>query len=165
MLLNVFFTDSGVPATGLTPTISVWTSGGTLSVNGASMTEVAGGFYYYDFTSYDETEDYFIRADGGASLANADRYIAGTNEVGQVTSQLTLQDSTSELILGLVQSNFRMTGQTYDGNGNLTTAKIVIYPTGTATDNQANPIASYTVEATYGVDGKVTDYKVTDDSS
>lgn len=165
MNLTVFFTDTGVPSTGLTPTIDVWTSAGTQVITAATMTEVAGGFYLYDFSAYDETQDYLIRADGGVSLSDTDRYIAGTNEVGQVTSQLSVQDNNLQLILGLVQSNFRMTGQTFDGNGNLTAAVIAIYPTGTDADNQTNQIASYTVAATYGLAGQVIDYKVTDDST
>lgn len=163
MILSAFFTSAGVPATGLSPTIDVWTSGGTQVVTAASMTEVNGGFYYYDFASYDETEDYFIRADAGGSLAATDRYIAGTNEVGQVTSQLTLQDTNLELILGLVQSNFRMTGQVYDSNGNLTDATITIYPTAADVALETNAIASYTVSATYDGNGKPNNYQVTKD--
>lgn len=163
MLLSVFFTDSGTPATGLSPTVDVWTSGGSQVVTGAPMTEVAGGFYHYDFTAYDETEDYFIRADGGVSLSDTDRYIAGTNEVGQVTSQLTLQDTNLSYILGLVQSNFRITGQTYDGNGNLTAATITIYPTAADVGLETNALASYSVSATYGGSGQLTNYQVVKD--
>lgn len=166
MIVNVFLTDNGVPATGLTPTIAIYEVGSGFAITGDTMTESPlAGFYDYNFTGYIETIDYQFRIDGGASLSDTDRWVAGSNEVGQVTSQLTLQDTKADLILGLVQSNFRMTGQTYDGNGNLTSAKISIYPTGIAADNQVNAIASYTVSATYGVDGKVTDYKVTDDST
>lgn len=163
MLLSVFFSDAGVPATGLSPTVDVWTSAGTQVVTGASMTEVDGGFYFYDFSSYDETQDYFIRADGGVSLSSTDRYVAGTNEVGQVTSQLTLQDTTLSYILGLVQSNFRITNQSYDGNGNLTSATITIYPTAADVDTETNAIASYSVSATYGGSGNLTNYQVKKD--
>lgn len=160
MLLTVFFQDAGAPAVGLTPTIDVWNSGGTLVVNGSSMTEVAGGFYYFNFSSYDESQDYFIRADAGPSLALTDRYVATTNEVGQVTNQLTVQDTNLSYILGLVQSNFRMTNQSYDGNGNMTSATITIYPTAADVDAQTNAIASYAVSATYGGTGQLTNYQV-----
>jgi len=163
MLISMFFTDQGAPTTGLTPTIDIWLSDGSSVVSSASMSEVDGGFYYFDFTSYDDDLDYFIRADAGPSLSDTDRYIAGTNEIGQVTSQLTLQDTALSYILGLVQSNFRIQNQTYDGNGNLTAAKISIYPSAIETDNDVNPLATYTVSASYGASGNLTDYKVTQD--
>lgn len=163
MLLTAHFTSAGVPATGLAPIIDVWNSGGTKVVDSQLMTEVAGGFYIYDFASYDETVDYFIRADGGSGLTDSDRYVVSSNEVGQVTAQLSLQDNTLQLILGLVQSNFRMTGHIYDVNGNLTAATITIYPTAADVDAETNALASYTVSATYDVGGKVTDYQVTKD--
>ena len=81
MLVIAFFTDKGAPKTGLTPTIDIWKSDGTQIVNGDTMTEIGGGFYKYDFQSYIEGETYCIRADGGASLSNTDRYMFGTNEI------------------------------------------------------------------------------------
>lgn len=63
-------------------------------------------------------------------------------------------------ILGLSQSNFRMTNQTYSAEGCLLTALITTYPTATDTENQTNPIAQYNVTATYDPTGKLIDYKV-----
>lgn len=46
-----FFTSAGVAKTGLSPTITVYKdTSGTPEVNAASMTELAGGFYYYTQT-------------------------------------------------------------------------------------------------------------------
>ena len=81
-----FFTDKGVPKTGLSPTISIWEDDGSVIVSAAAMTEVDGGFYVYDFTTYDDSKDYVIRADGGAVLQDSERYTAGSNEIGQVTT-------------------------------------------------------------------------------
>jgi len=89
MLLLAFFLDKGVPKTGLSPTIDVWEDDGTQVVTAQAMTEIAGGFYKYDFAGYDESKDYCIRADGGVALAVNDRYVFNTNEVGQVTEDLT----------------------------------------------------------------------------
>lgn len=89
MLLTAFFSDKGVPKTGLTPTIDVWEDDATHVVNAQNMTEIAGGWYKYNFAGYDESKDYVIRADGGASLADNDRYCFSSNEVGQVTEDLT----------------------------------------------------------------------------
>ena len=70
-----FFTNSGDPATGLSPTINIRNvPSGTLAVLAGAMPELGGGFYYYDFTSYDPAGEYAARVDGGAGLANIDRY-------------------------------------------------------------------------------------------
>lgn len=89
MLLTAFFSDKGVPKLGLTPTIDVWEDDTTHVVNAQNMVEIAGGWYKYDFAGYDESKDYVIRADGGAGLADNDRYCFASNEVGQVTEDLT----------------------------------------------------------------------------
>lgn len=89
MKLISFFTDCGSPKTGLSPTINVWKDDGTLVVDAQAMVEIAGGFYKYDFSGYDESLDYCIQADGGAGLEANDRYMFNTNEVGQVTEDLT----------------------------------------------------------------------------
>lgn len=87
MNLTAYFDDAGSPATGLSATITVWNLSGTIIVNAVGMTEVAGGFYTYDFTTYDDTVDYCIRADGGATLDDADRYVVAGNELNQITER------------------------------------------------------------------------------
>ncbi len=82
MNISTFFTDKGTPKTGLSPTIDVWTLNGSQIVTAQAMTEVAGGFYNYDFTTYDEDEDYVIRADGTNTLSGSDRYMFSSNEHG-----------------------------------------------------------------------------------
>jgi len=81
MLLYAFFTDAGAPKTGLSATITVWKDDGTVSVNAQAMSEIAGGWYKYDFTTYDATNNYVIRADGSSALTNPDRYKYASNEV------------------------------------------------------------------------------------
>ena len=98
MILIAFFTDKGTPKTGLSPTIDVWKDDETHVVNAQAMTEIAGGFYKYDFSGYDESLNYCIRADGGAGLAANDRYVFNTNEVGQVTEDLTDLDTLIDAI-------------------------------------------------------------------
>ena len=80
MKITSFFIDKGTPKTGLSPTIDIWTLDGTQVVTAQAMTEIAGGLYYYDFTTYDENEDYVIRADGTGTLSGSDRYVYGNNE-------------------------------------------------------------------------------------
>jgi len=89
MNIIVFFTNAGIPQTGLTPVINGWVVNGTPVISAQAMIEIAGGFYYYDFVGYDESIDYVFSVDGGASLSNHDRYKFGSNELGQVTEDLT----------------------------------------------------------------------------
>jgi len=73
-----WFTNSGVPATGLTPTISIWkASDSTKVVDEQNMSEIAGGIYKYSYAADTDTE-YVVRCDGGNTLPNVDRYTFGT---------------------------------------------------------------------------------------
>jgi hypothetical protein len=81
-LIASFFTNSGSPATGLSPTIRIWEVTGlssTLVVTDAPMTEVGDGFYKYEFTTYDPSSEYLFRSDGGASLPIFERYQKASN--------------------------------------------------------------------------------------
>jgi len=89
MILIAFFSDKGVPKTGLSPTIDIWKDDSTHVIEAGSMDAVAGGFYKYNFSSYDGSLNYCIRADGGAGLSDNDRYVFTTNEIGQITEDLT----------------------------------------------------------------------------
>lgn len=76
-----FFTNVGVPATGLSPTIRIRElAGDTLVITDAAMVEVGEGMYRYNFTAYDTTVNYAIRCDGTATLPNAERYVFAANE-------------------------------------------------------------------------------------
>jgi len=97
MNLIAFFTQSGTPKTGLSPTIDAWTLDGTKVVDGESMTEIAGGFYYYDFTTYDEDEDYCICADGTNTLSGSERYVYSTNETAGVGNILKIEKGKWEI--------------------------------------------------------------------
>lgn len=78
MYFVAYFTNGGTPATGLSPTISIWrVSDNALLIDAAAMTEIAGGFYKYDYGAYDPTVDVVARADGGATLSGYDRYPPG----------------------------------------------------------------------------------------
>ena len=81
MITIAFFTNNGVPATGLSPTIRIRdVSDNSLLVTDAAMTEIGDGWYKYDFTTYDKDIDYAIRCDGGVILPDAERYTYAGNE-------------------------------------------------------------------------------------
>jgi hypothetical protein len=75
---TAYFTNSGAPRTGLSATITVYkVSDNSAVVNAAAMTEIAGGGYKYLFSAYAATEEYYAVADGGAALADSERYAYG----------------------------------------------------------------------------------------
>lgn len=84
MEIITYFTRGGVPVTGLSPTLDIWTIAGVQVATSVSMSEVDGGFYRYDYEDYDGTREYCLRADGGSSLSIADRFTYGTNDAGSV---------------------------------------------------------------------------------
>lgn len=154
MYLTSYFTNQGVPATGKSPVLSGWTLDGTLVISGETMSEVAGGFYAYNFTGYDYTSDYVFMAEE-SSLPQTSRYVIASNEVDSQRNQ-----GITKQILGLVQGNFVMTGQTYDGEGRLLSADITTYNDGGDANSETNPEFKYEVTASYDSNGNLIHYKV-----
>ncbi len=97
MNIIAFFTENGTPKTGLSATIDVWKIDGTQTVTAQAMTEVAGGFYVYDYTTYDEDEDYCIRADS-VTLTGSDRYVYSSNETAGVGKILKIEKNKWKII-------------------------------------------------------------------
>lgn len=93
-----YFSELGVAKTGLTPSITVRKLDGTVSVNAQTMTEVAVGFYTYDFTTYDEDEDYLISVDGGSSLSDSERYLVSTNETAGIGNILKIEKGNWKIV-------------------------------------------------------------------
>jgi hypothetical protein len=154
MYLTAFFTRNGIPALGKSPSISGWTLDGSLAFS-SSMTEVAGGFYAYNFSTYDHTDDYVFLAED-TSLGVGERYVIASNDVDSQNNQGVVKQ-----ILGLVQGNFVMSGQTYDEDGRLLTSELYTYDTATQADNDTDRLFEYDVEADYDGDGNLIYYKVT----
>ena len=90
MNLISFFTSGSKPKTGLSPTIQGWKVDGTKvigQVTPSAMTEIAGGFYKYDFGyGYDDKIDYIFSASGGSSLPVSERYSYATNDACRSSS-------------------------------------------------------------------------------
>jgi hypothetical protein len=85
-IITVNFSSNGVPQTGLTPVIDIWELDPLLPLvntqvvtNGATV-EIGGGWYRYDFTTYNATKNYIFTVDGGPSLQACERYQHGGNE-------------------------------------------------------------------------------------
>ena len=65
-----------------------------------------------------------------------------------------------QLILGLVQNNFRITDAVYDSNHQLVSNTIKIFANASDCENDVNSIATYSMEAIYNSEGETTSYKV-----
>ena len=122
IFLTAFFTEYGVPKTGLSPTVTAWdVSDASVDVNAQAMTEIAGGWYKYSWASFDLTKDYVARADGGAGQPDGERYapidMAGAALSGKVDALETKIDT----IDGIVDEILIDTGTTIPGT--ITTAQ------------------------------------------
>ncbi len=157
MNISSVFTSGGTPTVGLSPTMTIWTLDGTAVVNAQAMTEVAGGFYYYSFTGYDNTIDYVMQG-YESTLPAGEQYVNGSNESD--TSENIEDSPILKQILGLSQTNFIMSGQTYDVSGRLLTSEMHTYPTSGDTQSDTNKEHSYKIESEYDANGNLTKYIV-----
>lgn len=77
-----YWSESQAPKTGLTTAVvSAWRlSDGVQVLTNQALTEVAGGFYQYLWTSYDIDEPYVYLYDAGAAASVDSRYLPATND-------------------------------------------------------------------------------------
>ena len=81
MKIVSFFTNFGSPSFGLAPSIRIRdTDDNSIKVDGSTMNEVGDGWYMFDFLHYDNTLEYAIACDGGATLLDAERYTYASND-------------------------------------------------------------------------------------
>lgn len=123
-IINSFFTDSGTPVLGLTPTIRIWevTAGTESLVVGSpdgTMFEVGDGFYKFEFTTamtYNPTSTYLFRVDGGVTLSTADRYqvekFNPTDELSNVADVVWDEPANDHLVGGSMGEKINMTHAT-----------------------------------------------------
>jgi hypothetical protein len=73
MIYVIYFSEAGAPKTGLTPTVTVYkkVSDGSDVGSPPSVTTIGGGFYKFTAAP---SEALVVQVDGGAALANPDRY-------------------------------------------------------------------------------------------
>ena len=95
MNIATWYQELGIPKTGLSATIDIWELDGTQVVTADAMTEIAGGFYVYDFTSFDSAKEYVVRTNAGEDLDGADRYNFTTAAL--VSSGATVEEIDAEL--------------------------------------------------------------------
>ena len=102
-IIPAFFTVSGVPTTGLAPTITIWElSPDVIVIVAGALIEVGSGWYRYNFTTYDYTKSYVFTVDGGASLNGCERYKIGGYDsfVEDISFEVWEEPGASHLTLG-----------------------------------------------------------------
>lgn len=75
--IGAYFKESGIPKTGLSPTLMGYDlSDNSVVLNAVAMTETGSGGYKYWFTNYDNTKNYYFLADS-VTLTGEERYAPG----------------------------------------------------------------------------------------
>jgi hypothetical protein len=174
-----FFTDGGIPRTGLNPTIKIIDiADSTSSVNFDVMTEISDGWYKYDFVNYDYKKEYAIVCDGGNVLYDSERYLSyasdnSNHEIAQIVwdadrSSHRISGTFGELLqtvsddlkrtLGLIHENIMIDMPTYDDDNNLVTARVRIYSNAGSVGSTNDVIGSYLISSTGIGPGKFTNW-------
>lgn len=95
-IITVHFTSNGIPQPGIMPTIDIYELGAlptdpvVHTVAASPLYEIGGGWYRYDFATYDFSKNYVFTIDGGMTLVDCDRYKYGGNEsyIEDITSSV-----------------------------------------------------------------------------
>jgi hypothetical protein len=170
-----FFTDTGVPKTGLIPIVRIRDiSDNTLIITDSTSSEVGDGWYKYDFIQYDSTKEYAIRFDGGPTLSNTDRYTSGSNDsfAEDITDAVFEEQINEHLVdgsfgyiineinnnlkrvLGLMHENIFIDQTVYDEHGNLQSARVRIYSQSSSVGGDNDVIGTYTIASSSSETGK-----------
>jgi hypothetical protein len=141
---------------------------GTLTEEGnaykASIIFTTAGQYRVFYTTPSEYENGMNQIIVEAQLTNATIYDYFTNGTREDAFKADVSGLSTILtkVLGLVQSNFRITDNVYDLSNNLLSATIKIYNNSADCDNDINAITTYAMVSTYDADGNPSSYKVTE---
>lgn len=132
--------------TSLSETIDdFWVRGGILFLTGQCQGQIRGVSNY-------------VAVDGVITLETPLSYEPADGDVFIMIPSRKYLAPGMNRVLGLVQENFRMKDQIYDGDGNLTSATVRIYANATNADNDVNPIAEYMMTASFAGPGQCTGY-------
>jgi hypothetical protein len=163
--LEIIVTDIlGDGATGLSIQYEIYQSSTNTLIENGTMTDIGDGVYQ-KLINLSTIGQYRVMYTTPKKYDNAIETIVVTerdiNDLSEVIDKLSEIITKSNRLLGLSQENFRIFSPSYDVNNNLITGIIKIYESKTDCDSDINPIAIYNVEATYDINGNMSNYKVT----
>ena len=142
-LIVVALDSKGDYKSGLTITYEVRKSDDNSLITNGTLTNT--GNIYTDTISITDIGEYYILYFTPSKYENGlETLIVQTSDINDIQASLDVLGVKLCKVLGLVQSNFRLTNQVYDANDCLTSAKMAIYNSAFDTQNQINPIAEYT---------------------
>lgn len=160
-LIVVLLDNQGNFKSGETITYEVRKSSDNTLTTSGTLTNT--GNIYVDTISISVLGEYYVLYFTPSKTENGlETLIVQTSDINDIQDSLDTLATKLIKVLGLVQSNYRLTDQVYDANGCLTSAKISIYNNASDTDNQINPIVDYTITASYNANQELIDYKVTE---
>lgn len=131
-------------------------------VDGVSFNEIWVGVYEVVLEgSYLDTEGVFLFHSSESVIgSNTTETVLQMFEVVPQTQTMQGMAESLSRVLGLVQENTKIHNHLYDSNGNLIQSEIVLYPSQSDLIADTNPIASYTMLASYDGSGNVVTYEV-----
>ena len=160
-LIVVLLDNKGDFKTGETITYEVRKSSDDTLTTSGTLTNI--GNIYSDTISISVIGEYYVLYFTPTKHENGlETLIVQISDINDIQDSLDNLATKLIKVLGLSQSNYRLTDQVYNVDGCLTSAKISIYNTASDTNNQINPIAEYTINATFNTNQELIDYKVTE---
>ena len=145
---------------GLSITYQIRKSSDNTLFSSGLLSEISGGTYIKSVTFTEENQYRVLYTSPSGWENGMDQILtedADMSDIKVLIDQILVKVCK---ILGLSQSNYRLTEQIYDFNGCLLSAKISIYNTSDDTCNETSPIANYQMTAIYNNDNLLIDYKV-----
>lgn len=140
-LRNFTLNFNDVTKVGLTLNFVVFSKvSDNLSVTPPVISELSSGFYKFSFDMDIQSSDiYYVVSDGGVNILTGVLYV---NTIDSITDSNTR-------VLGLSQENQFIDNAIYDGNNNLTSARLRIYSQAIDVGTPVGVIATYTIETAY----------------
>jgi len=160
-LIVAVLDTQGKYVTSLTVTYEVRRSSNNNLETSGTMTGI-GNIYLANITLADLDKYYVLYLTPTGYENGEEELIVESATLTDIDLQLTVLLDKLIKTLGLSQSNYRLTNQTYNEAGCLTSAVISIYSNAADTNAENLPIAQYQVTAVYNVNLQLIDYKVTE---
>ncbi len=160
-LVVVLLDNKGDFKSGETITYEVRKSSDNSLTTSGTLTNI--GDIYTDTISISVIGEYYVLYFTPSKTENGlETLIVQTSDINDIQDSLDSLATKLCQVLGLVQSNYRLTDQVYNSETCLTSAKISIYANASDTNSETNPIATYTINAVYNTNNELIDYKVTE---
>ena len=139
MIIQTKFTNGGLPALALSPTIRIRkVSDNSLVITDDAMSEVGGGWYKYNFTAYTGSVDYAMRADAGSPVTGYERYV-GTGNENFVTDIWDAQVD-DHVVSGSIGSAVKFILESENGRWQVVNGQLIVFD-----ENNTTEIARFNV--------------------